>query len=355
MRISVGSPSAPAGSAGGVGGSATIWGPPSLRNAKSWSTVIIVGDNACRIQSRSARSQLAYQKWAEAQSRASDSFLFIAPKSSSVSSGTRKKHARKAQAGVEPSSSQTQEKPEKKENKKHHAVPGLVARLPPPLLVVLRSLGKKAPVTKIRALEELHAGWVAHIDAEDGIAVYAFRDMLPVRLHHLPAHLVHPVRRVRLLAALLTAPLLRPGLTEDAPDVVGSVWALAAHDAERAVAAVASAPAARVQPEDKGPLLAFLERVLLQPDGVYNELNPPAPAHAPDPKAKQRPTGVAPTPAPPPRTKGDEQDESAVETIAAVDKLLTMQPSAAFTQNIWAFRSTVPTRFLPASASGWVD
>ncbi|KAJ7889232.1 hypothetical protein B0H13DRAFT_2277272 [Mycena leptocephala] len=222
----------------------------------------------------------------------------MAPKTSSASSATRKKHARKAQAGVEPSSSQTQEKSEKK-GKKHRsdpprpkayvapikptalnpdpldAVPGLAARLLPPLLVVLRSLGKKAPVTKIRALEELHAGWVAHIDAEDRIALYALREMVPVWLHHLLAH-VYPARRVRLLTALLAAALLRPGLTADAPDVVGSVWALAAHDAERAVAAVSSAPAARVQAEDKGPL-AFLERVLLLSDGVYNELNPLAP------------------------------------------------------------------------------
>jgi hypothetical protein len=169
--------------------------------------------------------------------------------------------------------------------------------------------------------------------------------MLPVWLHHLPAHLVHPARRVRLLtaqthAALLAAPLLRPGLTEDAPDVVGSVWALAAHDAERAVAAIASAPAARVQPEDKGPLLAFLERVLLQPDGVYNELNPPAPTHAPDPKTKQRPTGVAPTPAPPPRTKGDEQDESAVDRRARLR-------IAAFGALRYLLGMSFPTSFSP--------
>ncbi|KAJ7889234.1 hypothetical protein B0H13DRAFT_2532397 [Mycena leptocephala] len=205
----------------------------------------------------------------------------MAPKTSSASSGTRKKHARNAQAtGVEPSSSQTQEKQHQEKPTALNpdpldAVPGLAVCLTPPLLVVLRSLGKKAPVTKIRALEELHAGWVAHIDAEDRIALYALREMVPAWLHHLPAH-VYPARRVRLLTALLAAALLRPGLTADAPDVVGSVWALAAHDAKRAVAAVASAPAARVQAEDKGPL-AFLERVLLLPDGVYNELNPLAP------------------------------------------------------------------------------
>jgi hypothetical protein len=209
------------------------------------------------------------------------------------------------------------------------AVPGLAARLPPPLLVVLRSLGKKAPVTKIRALEELHAGWVAHIDAEDRIALYALREMLPVWLHRLPAH-VYPARRVRLLTALLAAALLRPGLTADAPDVVGSVWALAAHDAERAVAAVASAPAARVQAEDKGPL-AFLERVL--PDGGYNELNPPAPvllALAFDPHVWRR------------RRRYHLELRATSRTRARLkqylaqrlDKSLTMQPSAAFPQNM---------------------
>lgn len=39
-------------------------------------------------------------------------------------------------------------------------VGGLARRLPPELVVVLRNVGKKAQVTKIRALEELGSGWV---------------------------------------------------------------------------------------------------------------------------------------------------------------------------------------------------
>ncbi|KAJ7918920.1 hypothetical protein B0H13DRAFT_2320825 [Mycena leptocephala] len=71
------------------------------------------------------------------------------PKTSSASSGTRKKHACKAQAahGVKPGPSRRR--------------PGLRCAPPAALLVVLRSLGKDAPVVKIRALEEfnMRAGW----------------------------------------------------------------------------------------------------------------------------------------------------------------------------------------------------
>ncbi len=48
----------------------------------------------------------------------------------------------------------------------------------PELLVVLRSLGKKAEVTKVRALEDLQAHWVERCD--DDAVLYAVTDMLPV-------------------------------------------------------------------------------------------------------------------------------------------------------------------------------
>ncbi|KAJ6497989.1 hypothetical protein C8R47DRAFT_1260864 [Mycena vitilis] len=152
------------------------------------------------------------------------------------------------------------------------AVPGLAHRLPPALLVVLRSLGKKAPVTKVRALEEL----LGRIHSEE--EEWAVREMLPVWTHHVPGLLVHPTRRVRLLTAQVHAVLL-PLLT-DTPAIVSSVWGLAAHDPERAVAS----------------------------------LNP-APAPVPDAKPTQRPTGVA-VASQQPRAKADEQDESAFDRRA---------------------------------------
>lgn len=59
---------------------------------------------------------------------------------------------------------------------------GLMHKLPPELLIVLRNLSKRAQVTKVRALEELQAGWVEKCigEGEDGVVVYVLVDMLPV-------------------------------------------------------------------------------------------------------------------------------------------------------------------------------
>ncbi|KAJ6599995.1 hypothetical protein DFH09DRAFT_1355983 [Mycena vulgaris] len=255
------------------------------------------------------------------------------PPKSSASSGTRKKHARKAAGPVEP------EIPREKKGKKHRSDPprqkvyiapvkpsaaladplettGLAHRLPPALLVVLRSLGKKAPVTKVRALEELLSGWVERCgDGEgEGDEVYTLLEMLPVWMHYLAAHLLHPSRRIRQLtatvhAALLRAPLLAGPLADDAPDNAAGAWALAAHDVDRAVAAIASAARAPAP-----ALLAFVERTLMHPDALYTELNPPPPVVPPPPSAVKRPTGVVE--ATPARTKADEQDESETDRRA---------------------------------------
>ena len=58
---------------------------------------------------------------------------------------------------------------------------GLLHTLPADLLVVLRSLSKRAQVTKVRALEELQAGWVEKCvrDRDEGL-VYTLVEMLPV-------------------------------------------------------------------------------------------------------------------------------------------------------------------------------
>ncbi|KAJ7249410.1 hypothetical protein C8J57DRAFT_1239861 [Mycena rebaudengoi] len=250
------------------------------------------------------------------------------PPKSSASSGTRKKHARKAAGPVV-----EVDVPREKKGKKHRSDPprpkvfvapvkpsaaqpdplettGLAHRLPPALLVVLRSLSKKAPVTKIRALEELQTGWVDHCGDEDETALYTVLDMLPVWLHHLPAHLVHPSRRIRLLtatihAALLRVPVFLDPLTEYASENASGTWALAAHDVDRSVAAVASASRAPFNPD---ALLPFLEHTLMQPDLLYLELNPLPPVAPPPPPSSKRPTGVVE--APPPRSRTDELDES---------------------------------------------
>ena len=58
---------------------------------------------------------------------------------------------------------------------------GLAHSLPPELLVVLRSLGKKAEVTKIRALEDLQLSWVdQYKDGEEESIAYTLAEMLPV-------------------------------------------------------------------------------------------------------------------------------------------------------------------------------
>ncbi|KAK7059773.1 delta-9 fatty acid desaturase protein [Favolaschia claudopus] len=270
------------------------------------------------------------------------------PKSSSASSGTRKKHARKAvAAGGGQQLPEPQQKSDRK-SKKHRsdpprpkvyiapvkptaanpdpldAIPGLSNRLPPTLLVVLRSLGKKAVVTRAKALEELGAGWVSKIaDDDEGIEVYALKDALPVWLHHLPSLLVHPSRRIRLLSAqthsaLLASAILHPSLVEDVPEIVRGVWALAAYDSERAVASVVS----QSPVEDNDGVVQFIERVILHPDEVYDQLNPPAPsipdsvvakgAKHPQAQAGKRPAMEAEVTS----RKADDQEESAFDRRA---------------------------------------
>lgn len=126
----------------------------------------------------------------------------MAPKGkSSASSGTRKKHARRAAGPADeqmlPLPNEKKGKKSKKEPKQKIFIPpvkpppiqrdplettGLAHRLPPDLLVVLRSFGKKATVTKARALEELQSGWVDKCPKNDEVheLVYILVDMLPV-------------------------------------------------------------------------------------------------------------------------------------------------------------------------------
>jgi hypothetical protein len=123
---------------------------------------------------------------------------------SSATSATRKKHAKRAtpQNQVEDPEPLTKEKKakgkdkRKKEPRQKIYIPpvkpappqpdpldttGLVHTLPAELLIVLRSIGKKAEVTKVRALEDLQTSWVDKCkNGEDESLANTLLDMLPV-------------------------------------------------------------------------------------------------------------------------------------------------------------------------------
>ena len=122
---------------------------------------------------------------------------------SSASSGTRKKHARKAAAahGIPEEVSFPKEKKPKKEKgakkgkeprKKVYIPPskpaphpdpldtlGIAQRIPPELQIVLRKLAKKDSTTKRRALEDLQADWMEKAHANEVIC-QALVESLPV-------------------------------------------------------------------------------------------------------------------------------------------------------------------------------
>jgi hypothetical protein len=127
----------------------------------------------------------------------------MAKQKSSASSGTRKKHARKAApADAEPDGGGGGKpkggKPKKGDppRKKAYVPPARpapvradplddgarAARLPPALVVLLRGLGKKAAATKARALEDLQRDWLGPNadDAvlEDTVPVWVCQDLL---------------------------------------------------------------------------------------------------------------------------------------------------------------------------------
>ena len=126
---------------------------------------------------------------------------------SSASSATRKKHAKKAATAagevVENPSVPKQKKPRGKEKARLKAEPRKKVYIPPvrpraiqpdpldtleiaysissELLVVLRKLGKKDLVTKIRALEELQSSWVLNAkETNDSHLLEEIVTVLPV-------------------------------------------------------------------------------------------------------------------------------------------------------------------------------
>ncbi|KAF9258177.1 hypothetical protein L218DRAFT_964691 [Marasmius fiardii PR-910] len=254
---------------------------------------------------------------------------------SSASSATRKKHAQKQakkNAGpgdlpAEPPAKVTKEKKEKgkkKEPRPKVYIPpvkpapvqpdplettGLAHQLPPELLVSLRSLSKKAVVTKVKGLEDLQYGWVDKVlKRESSENEYVLVDMLPVWLHHLPSLFMHSSRRIRLLTATLhdsffQIPAVKDriifSLTEaldeaQVSSIVGS-WCIAVHDIDRLVtnAAVESwRKLISTLGDDKltgvlSSLQAFVHRAALDPSGTYTYLNPPAPTAPPPPASKK--------------------------------------------------------------------
>ncbi|KAF8650294.1 hypothetical protein AX16_005322 [Volvariella volvacea WC 439] len=293
------------------------------------------------------------------------------PKSnkSSASSGTRKKHAKRAAAAAaiasglspsdfdpkDPKSNAGKNKKDKskggkgnmKEPRQKIYIPpvkpqpvqpdplestGLWRKLPPDLLVVLRSFGKKAYVTKIKALEDLMGEWVERClkakEAGDDEEDYEMQtvantlvEMLPVWYHHLPALFIHPSRRVRQLSAILHAALLRIPQVRDQIifflqelatsrqlETILGTWCMAAHDIDRSVSSAAhkswtDAIAVTADVSNEPPttdennstsLLSltkdaisavqlFVRRAALDPQGMYDELNPPPPVAPPPP------------------------------------------------------------------------
>lgn len=130
---------------------------------------------------------------------------------SSASSATRKKHA--AKKTNDPADQQPQQPKEKKpkgrgkkaEPRKKIYIPptkpapvqpdplettGIAHQLPAELLIILRSLAKKAVVTKGKALEDLKTGWVDRARRDEEVR-YTLGIMVPVwvrlqqsRFHH---------------------------------------------------------------------------------------------------------------------------------------------------------------------------
>jgi hypothetical protein len=131
---------------------------------------------------------------------------------SSATSGTRKKNARKAASTIPHPEipvipKQKKQKGQKKEPRKKVYIPpskpappqpdpldtlGLAHQLPPELVIILRSLGKKDPITKGRALEELQLKWIDECSkkGDESVECDALVTMLPVWVRRLAA-MVH--------------------------------------------------------------------------------------------------------------------------------------------------------------------
>lgn len=250
---------------------------------------------------------------------------------SSASSATRKKHAKKATIAtgevVENPPVPKQKKPRGKEKARLKAEPrkkvyippvrpraiqpdpldtlGIAYSIPSELLVVLRKLGKKDAVTKIRALEELQSEWILRADQTgDPQLLEEIIAILPVWLHHIPSLFLHPSRRIRLLSAglhslLLALPGVKPplftlirDLEEERQETVIGSWCLLTHDIENQVSLTAlpswkenfgpgvdaDAEGTLLIREAAPALISFIRQTIFDPLGAYALVNPIQPS-----------------------------------------------------------------------------
>lgn len=266
-------------------------------------------------------------------------------KTSSASSATKKKQARKAgkdepvehppQRGQKVKGLSKAEKKALKNGPKLYVPPpkppqpalpdpldaqGLARTLPAELVVVLRRLGKKDPVTKRKGLEELRDGWITvaltggstpsdGADLEKELKELALIEALPVWLHHLPSLLLSPAHRLLSLqtqTSLLQLPQVRDSLINtlnlgllpgerQCRDIVGA-WLFAAVEEGRrttgpgrdALAAFQNVSdwEATVQDENNRKLVMvdhlanlteFLNLAILDPAELHAQIHPPTP------------------------------------------------------------------------------
>ncbi|KAG8835092.1 hypothetical protein FRC17_005213, partial [Serendipita sp. 399] len=256
---------------------------------------------------------------------------------SSATSGTRKKHARKAAANQatdaaddasntpQPSAKGPKGAGGKGKGKKKGEprvkmyippvkppalqrdpveVYALASRLPPDLLVIFRKLTKKDIVTRTRALEELQGKWVDVCAPQNSYASDEDRDgalagleiALPAWNVHFPALMFHSSRRIRLLTAQIQASCLQiPSLCDQIVDYIPvaletycGAWQLSRFDIDRQVSQVAQQSWKQVAslplPEDEEggriearavpQLISFTIDSVMAPDMVYTRFYP---------------------------------------------------------------------------------
>ncbi|KAM6492444.1 hypothetical protein JOM56_012168 [Amanita muscaria] len=278
---------------------------------------------------------------------------------SSASSATRKKHAKRAIApdqedNPKPPTKGKSSKGKNKEPRQKMYIPpvkpsppqpdpldttGLAHTLPAELLIILRSLGKKAEITKIRALEELQFSWVDKCKNREVESLdHTLSEILPVWLHHTPSLFLHSSRKIRLMAATLHASLLnitavreqlvffiRETATASQIENILGTWCMVAHDVDRFVSSVALkswTESLHLGPELLPALISFVEKASLDPLGVYVYLNPPAPVAHPPPISKKSGSGRSvqvPRKEPQePRPRPDETEESEQEKMVRI-------------------------------------
>jgi hypothetical protein len=134
------------------------------------------------------------------------------------------------------------------------------------------------------------------------------------QLHHVPALLIHPSRRLRLLTiglhtSLLHIPsvrdhiflFLREAASASQIEYLLGTWCMASHDIDRQISSYAyklwsetfslfSGQGKFVLDQHFVPhLLSFIHRTLLDPIGVYSDLNPVPPVYV-TPPTKGRPS-----------------------------------------------------------------